>query len=196
MHERKREGSLKFTKDYDAICAEWLGGLKREKYKSKIIQNQFGRHFNALKATGLISRATVGKNKADTGFNLTFYPGPGFFEDYQAYYLDKKPARQTMRTVAELQEVKALELVAYFHRQLGRHERTRFEDHETSYADELLAKHTEAEVRDLIDYAVAEAPKTDWNPLFFGSLKRFVAEWSAGAARRCQATRGTDPLAT
>ena len=41
------------------------------------------------------------KNKAGTGFNLTFHPGPGFFEDYQAYYLDKKPARLTLRTVAE-----------------------------------------------------------------------------------------------
>ena len=185
MHERKREGTLRFTKDYEAICAEWLGGLKPLRYKSDILKDQFGRHFAALKATGLIGRTpTLEKNKAGTGFNVTFHPGPGFFEDYQAYYLDKKPARQTMRTVAELQEVKALELVAYFHRQLGRLERTRFEDHETAYADELLAKHTEAEVRDLIDYAVAEAPKTDWNPLFFGSLKRFVAEWSASIARR------------
>ena len=79
--------------------------------------------------------------------------------------------------------MKALELVAYFHRQLGRLERTRFEDHETAYADELLATHTEAEVRDLIDYAVAEAPKTKWEPLFFGSLKRFVEEWSASRSR-------------
>ena len=87
---------------------------------------------------------------------MTFYPGPGFFEDYQAYYLDKKPARLTLRAVAELQEVKALELVAYFHRQLGRLEHTRFEDHETAYADELLATYSEAEIRDLIDYAIRE----------------------------------------
>jgi hypothetical protein len=185
MHEKKGRGSLRFTKDYEAICREWLGGLKPERYKSKIIDNQLGRHFDALKATGLIGRApSLEKNKAGIGFNLTFHPGPGFFEDYQAYYLDKKPARLTMRTVAELEEVKALELVAYFHRKLGRLERTRFEDHETAYVTELLAKYTEAEVRDLIDYAVAEAPRTNWEPLFFGSLKRFVDEWGANAARR------------
>src|SRR3954452_15517421 len=92
----------------------------------------------ALRATGLISRTCIEANKAGTGFNLTFHPGPGFFEDYQAYYLDKKPMRLTLRAVAELQEVKALELVAYFHRRLGRLEHTRFADHETSYADELL----------------------------------------------------------
>ena len=28
MHERKREGTLRFTKDYEAICAEWLGPLE------------------------------------------------------------------------------------------------------------------------------------------------------------------------
>jgi hypothetical protein len=190
MHEKKGRGSLRFTKDYEAICMEWLGGLKPERYKSRIVDNQLGRHFDALKATGLIGRSpTLEKNKAGDGFNVTFYPGPGFFEDYQAYYLDKKPARLTMRSVAELQEVKALELVAYFHRKLGRIERTRFKDHETAYAEELLATHTEAEVRDLIDFAMAEAPRTNWEPLFFGSLKKFVAEWSANLAHRKERER-------
>ena len=185
MHESKRQGIAAVHQGLRGHLHGVARGTKPLRYKSDIIKDQLGRHFDALKATGLIGRTpTLEKNKAGTGFNVTFHPGPGFFEDYQAYYLDKKPARLTMRTVAELQEVKALELVAYFHRQLGRLERTRFEDHETAYADELLAKHTEAEVRDLIDYAVAEAPRTNWEPLFFGSLKRFVAEWSASIARR------------
>jgi hypothetical protein len=195
MHEKKGRGSLRFTKDYEAICKEWLGGLKPEKYKSLILTNQLGRHLNALRATGLISRTTIEENKASTGFNLSFYPGPGFFEDYQAYYLDKKPARLSMRTVAELEEVKALELVAYFHRKLGRIEHTRFQDHETAFATELLAKHTEAEVRDLINYAVAEAPRTNFEPLFFGSLKKFVAEWSENATRRKKRERWEEAVA-
>ena len=28
MHESKRQSALQFTKDYEAICNEWLGGLK------------------------------------------------------------------------------------------------------------------------------------------------------------------------
>ena len=31
MHESKRKGSLRFTKDYEAICKEWLGGLETGK---------------------------------------------------------------------------------------------------------------------------------------------------------------------
>ena len=69
MHESKRKGSLRFTKDYEAICKEWLGGLKPEKYKSLIISNQLGRHLAALKATGLISRTSIEANKAGDGFN-------------------------------------------------------------------------------------------------------------------------------
>ena len=30
-------------------------------------------------------------------------------------------------------------------------------------------------MRDLIDFAVAKAPKTKWKPLFFGSLKSFAS---------------------
>ena len=189
MHESKRKGSLRFTKDYEAVCKEWLGGLKPEKYKSRIFSNQLGRHLDALKATGLITRTTIEANKAGTGFNMTFYPGSGFFEDYQAYYLDKKPVRLTLRAVAELQEVKALELVAYFHRSLGRLEHTRFADHETAYADELLTMHTDAEIRDLIDYAIGKARETKFEMAFFGALKRYAPEWSAGEARRKERER-------
>ena len=190
MHKSKRKGSLLFTKDYEAICNEWLGGLKPMRYKSDILKNQFGRHFDALKATSLINRdPTLEKNKAGTGFNVTFHPGPGFFEDYQAYYLDKKPMRLTLRAVAELQEVKALELVAYFHRRLGRLEHTRFADHETSYADELLTTHGEAEIRDLIDHVIGKAKETKFEMAFFGALKRYAPEWAASEARRKEQER-------
>jgi hypothetical protein len=190
MHLNKRAGSLTFTKDYEAICAEWLGGLKPLKHRSKIIKEQLGRHFDALKATGLISRdPTLTKNKAGTGLNVTFSPGQGFVEDYQAYYLGKKPLRISLRTTAELQEVKALELVAYFHRQLGRLEHTRFKDHETAYADELLATHSEAEIRDLIDHAIGKARETKFEMAFFNALKRYAPEWSASEARRKERER-------
>ena len=72
-----------------------------------------------MKATGLIRRYVLERNAAGDGFNLSFYPGKGFFEDYQHYYLDRQQPRLRFRAIAELNEVKALELVAYFHRQLG-----------------------------------------------------------------------------
>ena len=79
--------------------------------------------------------------------------------------------------------MKTLELVAYFHRQLGRLDRTRFEDHETACAGELLTAHGEAEIRDLIDYAVREAAKTKFDMLFFNGIKRYVEPWTADRAQ-------------
>ncbi|WP_214646887.1 hypothetical protein, partial [Mycobacterium tuberculosis] len=35
--------TFKFEKDYEVICREWLGGLKPEKYKSRI-EKQLGKH--------------------------------------------------------------------------------------------------------------------------------------------------------
>ena len=189
MHESKRRSDLKLRKDYATICKEWLGGLKPLPHKSQIIRDQLGRHLEALKATGLIRRASVDKNAAEDGFNVTFYPGQGFFEDYQHYYIDAQKPRLRSITASELNGVKALELVAYFHRQFGRRERTRFEEHETAYADDLLATHTEADIRDLIEYAAAEALKTKYEPLFFGSLKGYVDAWSAIASRRKERER-------
>ena len=190
MHESKRKGSLRFTKDYEAICKEWLGGLKPERYKSQIFSNQLGRHLDALKATGLVTRTTIETNKAGTGFNVTFYPGPGFFEDYQAYYLDKKPARLTLRAVAELQEVKALELVAYFHRSArpprahplrGSRDRIRRRASRQAHRGGGARPHR-----------LRRRPRPgrpSWRPLFFGALKRYVAEWGAGEARRKERER-------
>ena len=56
MHEHARQSALHFTKDYGAICSEWLGGLKPLRYKAHILKDQLGRHLEALKATGLIRR--------------------------------------------------------------------------------------------------------------------------------------------
>ncbi len=192
MQEGKAGRSLRFTKDYEAICREWLGGLKPQKSKSQILRDQLGRHLKAIQATGLIHRYTLEKNAKGKGFNLTFYPGKGFFEDYEAYYRSPQKPRR-LAQAAELQEVKALELVAHFHRLLG-HPQTRFEEHETAYADELLATYSEAEIRDLIAYAIERAGKTGFAMLYFGALKRFVDDWSASRTREKAQVRKAEAI--
>ncbi len=194
MHDARPNGQLKFTKDYDAICTEWLGSIKSLKHRSRIINDQLGRHFDGLVATGLIRRYTIEKNKAGDGFNITFYPGKGFFEDYETFYIKQaKPRRRPQGT--DLLEVKALELVAHFHRALGRTTRTRFADHETAYADELLTTHTEEELRDLIAYAIGEARKTRYEMLFFGALKSYLPAWGADRARQKERQRRAKVMA-
>jgi hypothetical protein len=116
------------------------------------------------------------------------WPGDGFFQDYQLYYLDAQQPRFKFKASAALHEIqKPLELVAFFHGQLGR-STVKFEEHETAYADELLARFSEAQVRDLIRYGIAAAKETKFDMLYFGALKRFVDVWSADQQRHAQRT--------
>lgn len=102
-----------------------------------------------MKTAGLLRRWTIEKNVAADGYNVSVWPGDGFFEDYQLYYLDAQQPRFRFKASADLQAIqKPLELVALFHRELGR-ATMKFEEHETAYADDLLATYTDAEVRDL-----------------------------------------------
>lgn len=61
-----------FEKDYKAICAEWLGGLKPEQHKSKIVSNQLGRHLEALKQIRLIRRYEIERMADGAGWKLVF----------------------------------------------------------------------------------------------------------------------------
>lgn len=102
----------------------------------------------------------------------------------ELYYLDAQQPRLRFKASSELQEIqKPLELVAYFHRQLGRTSMT-FQEHETAYADELLERFSEADVRDLIRYDVAAAKEAKFEMLYFWALKRYLDAWSADAERR------------
>src|SRR5215213_278151 len=50
--------TFKFEKDYEDICREWLGGLKPEKYKSRI-EKQLGKYLESVQRTGLINRYQI-----------------------------------------------------------------------------------------------------------------------------------------
>lgn len=183
-HRNKPREALSFEKDYESICQEWLGGLKPERYKSRILQNQLGRHLEGLRRTRLIRKYEVERRAGGTGFKLVFYPGQGFFDDYQAYYLEKQQPRLRFNQTASLRYIQQpLELVAYFHKLLDR-EHTTFQEKETAYASELLEQHGFNEMRDLIEYAVGEARSTNFAMQVFGALKQYVPRWQADRKRR------------
>ena len=88
LYSQHKNRDFSFTKDYASICATWLGGMKPERYKSKIDSNQLGRHLTALRHVKLIRSWEIEKNAQGDGFNLTFFPGEGFFEDYERFYIN------------------------------------------------------------------------------------------------------------
>ena len=111
----------RLEKDYEDACRQWFGGLKPMRYKSDIIKDQLGRHIDLFHETRL-GRITVEKRKKGQGFKLVFKPRKGFFDDYQHLYIDpwQKPPLPIRRSADAKNIQEPLQLVEYFHKQLGR----------------------------------------------------------------------------
>ena len=62
---------LVFKKLYPDVRAQWLGGLKPERFKSRIEQ-QLSPHFRELVRCGLLRSVTIERTVDDTDFNLVF----------------------------------------------------------------------------------------------------------------------------
>jgi hypothetical protein len=77
---------LSFTKRYDDICTEWLGGLTILGHKSKIIGEQLGVHLAQLMAAEFLTSFAIDQAKTREGFIVTFRPGAAFFQDYERFY--------------------------------------------------------------------------------------------------------------
>jgi hypothetical protein len=183
-HPRRSQDDLRFEKDYENVCAEWLGGLKPERYRSKILQTQLGRHLEGLKTTRLIRKFDIVKKADGDGLKLVFWPGRGFFEDYEEFYVRQWQPQLRFRQTTALRDIQQpLELVAHFHKLLAHTHRT-FEEKETAYASRLLGAHSVEAVRDLVEYAVREAEKTRVPMQFFNAIKGYVSRWEVDQEHR------------
>jgi hypothetical protein len=172
--------TFKFEKDYEDICREWLGGLKPEKYKSRI-EKQLGKYLESVKATGLISRYEIAARVRGNGFKLIFYPGQGFYDDYQDFYL-RTPKRSVQLPERMVSNPQPLQLVAYFHELMG-HSHKEFTEKERSQAAELLKAYSDEEAKAFIEHAIAQGKKTNFGMQFFGAVLGYQGSWTATRAR-------------
>ncbi len=184
--------TLRFEKDYAQMCGEWLGGLTVYKHKSRITQ-QLAPHLKTLVEHGLLRSACIERRADGKGFKLTFRPGNEFFVDYETFY------RHTTATLLPFQSrveslaiEKPLELAAYFYQRLkgGEPLDSRiFSVSDTNFLRDLETKFGDEAVRDLIDYAIGEAPKTNFVMQTVHALTTYVPAWQADKSKRATALR-------
>jgi hypothetical protein len=172
--------TFRLEKDYEDICREWLGGLKPEKYKSRI-EKQLGKYLQSVLATGLIRRFEISPRVRGNGFKLVFYPGDGFYQDYTDFYLKTSKRTEKLPAPSPLGS-HPLQLVAYFHELLG-HNHKNFTDKERTQAAELLKLYSDEEARALVKHAVAQGKKTSTPIQFFGFVLGFEEPWKATRKR-------------
>ena len=186
LHENKySKETLKFEKLYEDICAEWLGGLKPEKYKSRILQ-QLGRYLDALQETGLIRSVTIEKTADEKGFKMVFKPGKAFFYDYEHFYRkDGKKRLLQFQEAADWAHLKApYTAVRLFYKHALRcDDRTLdemvFPEKDITFARQMIDQFGEDGVRDLITFALGEAPKTNFQMQSIAAVKTYLPAWQA-----------------
>lgn len=199
-------GTFPFKKSYEDICTEWLSGLVIRKHRSKIAE-QLARHLDQLKGIGLLASYDIVKAKERDGFNIECMPGPAFFDDYQRFYTAELPSRPlrvlpTIPTIPSPSTLPEAELAAYFYeKKYGTPAAgtiATLSPGDMEFAQALLKKHSPAECRSFVDFALSEARTTNfdvrtfrgltqYHPAFLARCEDRVRKHAADEARRRQA---------
>ena len=171
-HHRNR---LSFPKRYEDICAEWLGGLTVLKYPSKIEQEQLGPHLRKLVQLGVLASYHLRKAAGSNGLVLTFRPGTAFFADYDRFYRQRHQADLQFDFHGDQRAISEPLRVAYLFVQKRTGQTpagVSTKDKETAKA--LLTSIPFEEIEGFIDYALAEAKKTKFEPQSIGGIRQYV----------------------
>lgn len=199
--EHTRETFPVFRKAYEDICAEWLSGLTPLKHRSRILQEQLGRHLEQLKALKLIASYDVVKRKDGAGFNLECFPGTAFFDDYERFYRTELAAAPNAPLRLMPPQTPEAELASYFYqKKYGAHSADAGaspSQGDLELARTLLQRHTVVEGRKFIDFGLNEANTTNFDVRTFRGIAQyhgaFLAQLEARARTKSEdATRRKD----
>jgi hypothetical protein len=183
----RNNDQLEFTKRYDDICTEWLGGLTIVKHRSKIL-DRLGSHLDQLVAHGFLASYRITKAKSRPGFILVFRPGPLFFQDYDRFYRRSSRRQPSLDFRADRRETAEPLKLAYLfvEKRTGRPAASdafiSTKDKET--AKQLLAQLSFDQVAPFIDYALAEARRTNFDVQTLGGIKQYLAGYMAFQTRQ------------
>jgi Replication initiator protein A len=187
-HHKKR---LAFPKRYDDICMEWLGGLTIQKHQSLIERDQLGPHLTQLVHIGMLASYSITKAKTRDGFVITFRPGAAFFSDYDRFYRNRPQGGLQFEFHDDRRDISEPLKVAYLfiEKRTGQARRdipyVPSKDVETAkyFLDHLAPE----QVGDFLDYALAEAKKTNFDVQTLGGVKQYLSGYIASREHRAAA---------
>jgi hypothetical protein len=196
LYDRTNPVSLAFPKRYDAICAEWLGGLNVRPHRSQIGE-QLGPHLRQLVEARFLASFDIAKAKSAPGFVLTFRPGETFFADYARFYRRRRAHGSTAEIGSAETGDDALRVAYLFvSKRSGREVRSipfvTSKDRETA---RMLLGHVGAtDMPAFFDFALAEARRTRFDIQTIGGVRQYLAGYLALKERRRGASRPAAPV--
>ncbi len=178
QYSKLKSKNIVFIKDYADICNVWFGGLVVNKYKSDI-DKQFKSHFKKLKDIGYLAKLPqIKKNKRGTGYNIFFLPGKAFFEDLEK--LSNEDGVQLSLPIKQKKDEIAyqlpMEIARYFKEKLsGKSDLAdkMLSQTDVNIASKLLKEFSADDLKSWIDFALKEAPKTNFNIQTLGGIKTY-----------------------
>jgi len=180
IYSSKKSKNFFYTKNYQDVCS-WLGGLKVYTFKADI-KKQFDSHFKALRETNIISKLPdIEKNVQGDGFNIKFFPGKGFFDDYDHFYIKDSQLELPFKQISEKRLVEEpMLLVKHFYQRL--YNSKELEDNilsesEIDLASAILNEFQFEEIKEWIDYAINQSKITGFEIKKFGGIKNFKTEF-------------------
>ena len=191
LYDGHHKSRLSFPKRYDDICAEWLGGLTVHQYQSTIERDQLGPHLRQLVRTGFLSSYAVTKARSGEGFVITFRPGSVFFTDYDRFYRRRQSGTVRVDFHDDRQGVAEPLKVAYLFMEKRTGQPVKdvpyVSSKEVQTARQLLAQVSFDEIPAFLDYALAQAKKTNYPVQTLGGIRQYLTDYLQARQRRTAA---------
>jgi hypothetical protein len=152
------------------------------------VGKQLGTHLDQLVGLGFLRSYALTPAEGRDGFVLTFRPGDQFKADYRTFYTRRSPGEVRFTFHDENREIGDPHRVAY----LFTEKRTGRKPDATAYvsskevetAKELLACLSMAQIPDFLDYALAEAGKTRFDPQTLGGVRQYLNRYQQDIEKR------------
>jgi hypothetical protein len=194
LYDGHHKSRLSFPKRYDDICAEWLGGLTVHQYQSTIERDQLGPHLRQLVQAGFLASYAVTRARSGEGFIITFRPGSVFFTDYDRFYRRRQSGTVHVDFHGDRQGVAEPLKVAYLfmEKRTGRPVKDvpYVSSKEVETARHLLAQVGFDEIPLFLDYALAQAKKTNYSVQTLGGIRQYLTDYLEARERRTAAAAG------
>ncbi|MCX7795046.1 MAG: replication initiator protein A [bacterium] len=174
----QRNIDIKFIRYlYDTLCE--LVPMKKQKYLS-LIRQQLEDAIKELKDKEFIERCEI---KEENGrFYLYFYPGPRAKEEFNKFkfglepYEEPQALRDTNQIAPPLaKRLEAEEILRYFYKRNSGVEVSELKPKEIEQAEHLIYKYGKEISSFIIDYAIEEAKKTNFDMKTFGAVLQYEA---------------------
>ncbi len=162
---------------YDTLCD--LIPIRKQRYLSRIKQ-QLAPAIAELQETQFIEKCEIKKENGKV--YLYFYPGPRAKEEFNRFKADIEPYQDpqlpedTSKQLPAPSESAPEKLVRYFYKKNTGRDISEVKPKEIEQAERLLYKYKEEMAHFIVDYAIEEAKKTNFNMKAFGACLQYERE--------------------